>query len=209
FWENSSERYPKLDKIRFCHQLDFATSGLLLAAKSQKAAGAVGKLFKTREISKQYMAIVYGHPKEDKWTIEAPIGKDENDPKGFKMCVLEGAKDSITDFEVLQRGYYTVPGKAFGAEVSKVLVKPRTGRRHQIRVHLQQSGHPIVGDAAYADDSDAFRMFLLAHKLYVPLKDRPLDLTVEPLHRSGSPSCSRHLSTTKPTLRTIPLLSEL
>lgn len=61
---------------------------------------------------------------------------------------------------------------------AQVLVRPESGRRHQIRLHLQMSGHSIVGDAAYSEDRDSHRMFLLAHSLEVPLKERPLNLRV-------------------------------
>jgi len=174
------ERYPDVH-IRFCHQIDFATEGVLLAAKTQAAAGAVGKLFSSRSNKKQYLAIVFGHPASDEWTIDAPITKDEDCPKGFSMKIAaegEEGKQSQTQVEVLARGTLALEGPHKGKPASKVLVRPLSGRRHQIRLHLQLSGHSIVGDAAYSEDRDSHRMFLLAHALHVPLKERPLDLHV-------------------------------
>jgi 23S rRNA-/tRNA-specific pseudouridylate synthase len=125
---------------------------------------------------------VFGHPEQDTWVVDAPITVDETDEKGFKMRVARAdepaGKASQTEVEVLTRGYYNLEGIFKGSPISRVLLRPLTGRRHQIRVHLQLSGYPIVGDSAYANDKDSHRMFLLAHELVVPLPDRPLHVTL-------------------------------
>ena len=176
------------DQVRFCHQLDNATSGVLLSAASKKAAGAAAKLFRERRAKKTYLALVFGHPARDEWTVTAPLGRDPHDPKGFKERVVTSAEEGEkaaamlegkasnkargkaceTRFEVLSRGALTLRGRFFGAPVAKVRVTPLTGRRHQIRVHLSHSGHPIVGDNAYSEDRDSFRTFLHAHVLEMP-----------------------------------------
>ena len=167
-------RYPDWDTIRFCHQLDNATSGVLVAASNKRAAGAAAKLFRERKAQKTYLAIVFGHPEEDEWTVDAAMGRDPEDPKGFKERIDEDdGKACETRFRVLKRGVLTLKGKFEGVPVSKVEVTPVTGRRHQIRVHLMWSGHPIVGDNAYSEDIDSFRTFLHAHKLTMPF-DEPV-----------------------------------
>jgi len=180
----------KWDQVRFCHQLDNATSGVLLSAASKKAAAAAARLFRERRARKTYLALVFGHPTTDTWSVTAPLGRDPHDPKGFKervvtsveegeraAAMLEGkasnkarGKACETRFEVLARGVLTLRGKFLGAPVAKVRVTPVTGRRHQIRVHAAHSGHPIVGDNAYSDDRDSFRTFLHAHVLEMPFE---------------------------------------
>ena len=169
------ERYPGWDTVRFVHQLDNATSGVLVAASNKRAAGRAAKLFRERAARKAYIALVFGHPREDEWTCDAKLGRDPSDPKGFKeRVVVDGEEEGVegkaseTRFKVLQRGTFALRGKHEGADVSKVLVTPITGRRHQIRVHLAHGGYPIVGDAAYSEDKDTFRTFLHAHALTLP-----------------------------------------
>jgi len=171
------ERYSELPGIGFCHQLDFATTGILLAAKSNPAAESVEKLFQKRQVRQSYLALVFGHPERDTWTCEDPISKDENDPKKLKMRRASDGMESSTKFTVLSRGHLALPGPHVGAPISKLLVQPLTDRRHQIRVHCAASGHPIVGDTSYSWDTDTHRMFLLAHSLSVPL---PVDDQVGP-----------------------------
>jgi tRNA pseudouridine32 synthase/23S rRNA pseudouridine746 synthase len=144
----------------------------LVAASSKRAAGAAAKLFRERKARKTYLAIVFGHPESDEWSCDAPMGKDPDDPKGFREKVDESetGKACETRFEVLQRGVCALEGKYKGTPVSKVRVTPVTGRRHQIRVHLMHSGHPIVGDNAYSEDRDSFRTFLHAHVLEMPFE---------------------------------------
>ena len=165
-------RYPDWDTVRFCHQLDNATSGVLVAASNKRAAGAAAKLFRERRARKTYLAIVFGHPEQDEWTVDVPMGRDPDDPKGFRERVdPEHGKACETRFRVLKRGRLNLRGKFEGVPVSKVEVTPVTGRRHQIRLHLQFSGHPIVGDNAYSIDTDSFRTFLHAHKLTLPFDE--------------------------------------
>jgi 23S rRNA-/tRNA-specific pseudouridylate synthase len=179
------------DRVRFCHQLDNATSGVLLSAANKKAAAAAAKLFRERKARKTYLALVFGHPSDDEWTCEVDLGRDPNDPKGFKERVVESIEEGEraaqmlqgkastkargkaceTRFRVLERGTLTLRGKYFGRECAKILVAPVTGRRHQIRVHLAHCGHPIVGDNAYSEDTDSFRTFLHAHVLEMPFPE--------------------------------------
>jgi len=161
-----AHRFPN-EHVRFCHQLDNATSGVLLCALTKKAAGVAAKMFRERRTKKFYSAVVFGWPEEDFWTSTKKIGKDEEDETGFREKVREdeGGKECKTEFEVLKRGYLTLEGKHWNKRVSLVRVRIYTGRRHQIRVHLKDCGFPIVGDAAYADDEDTYRTFLHAEDL--------------------------------------------
>jgi 23S rRNA-/tRNA-specific pseudouridylate synthase len=166
---------------RFCHQLDTATSGVVLTAHTREAAGKAAKLFRDRAAKKKYLAVVFGWPKEDEWTVNAKLGKDPTDVKGFRERVdEENGKASETSFKVLRRGYCTLDGANRGVEVSRLECRPVTGRRHQIRLHLMHSGHPILGDMAYSDDTDSYRMFLHALELVMPFAEETLTFATEP-----------------------------
>jgi len=160
------EQYPE-DHVRFCHQLDNATSGVLLCAFTKKAAAVAAKMFRDRTTKKFYSAIVFGHPERDSWVNESKIGKDENDESGFRECVRvdDKGKECKTEITVVKRGYCNLEGAHYNKPVTLLRVQIFTGRRHQIRVHLQKDGHPILGDAAYANDEDTFRTFLHAEDL--------------------------------------------
>jgi len=165
---------------RFCHQLDTATSGLCLTASTKKAAGDAAKLFRERKAKKRYLAVCFGWPERDSWTAIAKLSKDPDDVKGFKERVdEENGKASETSFRVLKRGYCTLDGLNRNAKVALVECRPVTGRRHQIRLHLMHSGHPILGDQAYSVDSDSFRMFLHALELTMPFDEETMTFTTE------------------------------
>ena len=101
-------RHPDWDTVRFCHQLDNATSGVLVAASNKRAAGAAAKLFRERRARKTYLAIVFGHPKRDEWTVDVPLGRDPDDPKGFRERVEldpdKSGKRARLDFECSRAG---------------------------------------------------------------------------------------------------------
>ena len=166
---------------RFCHQLDTATSGVVLTASTKKAAGEAAKLFRERKAKKTYLAVVFGWPEDDEWTVAAKLSKDHDDPKGFRERVdEENGKPSETSFKVVQRGYCTLDGVNRGVKVTRIRCKPVTGRRHQIRLHLKHSGYPILGDMAYSDDGDSYRMFLHALELVMPFADGELRFATPP-----------------------------
>ena len=156
--------------FRHVHQLDFATSGVLCIALNKRAAGAAGKLFQARAVDKCYLALVDGHTSFDHTRVEAGIGEDASDARGFLMA-LEGAP-GCTAASAATTDVYTVARGALadGRRVSKLLLKPASGRRHQLRLHCVALGHPIVGDVAYSGDHAAPRMCLHAYCLSLPLK---------------------------------------
>ena len=156
-----------LPRCGIMHRLDKETSGLIVISKNQKTFDYLKKLFQTRDIHKNYYALVYGTPKEKSGTINAPLGRI-----GMKRTTqLEGkklidGKESVTEYVTVKNfDKYTL-----------LDVSPKTGRTHQIRVHLKSIGCPIVGDQVYAPKGwqkpkGLTRLFLHAYKLSLPLPD--------------------------------------
>ncbi len=171
------KRYPEIAEVKdvygeklgnwvdlrpgIVHRLDKETSGLLLVAKNQKAFEYLKKLFQERKIKKTYIALVYGQLKNKRGIIETPLGK-----LGTKQTTkIHGKhdlkeKNAITEYGVLKEY----------ASYSLLEVVPKTGRTHQIRVHLGSIGHPVVCDPLYAGKKltcppELGRLFLHAQKL--------------------------------------------
>ena len=120
------------------HRIDKDTSGLLVVAKNDKAHEFLSRQLKDKTLSREYIALVHGRINHDTGTIDAPIGRDLNDRK--KMCVTDlNSKEAITYFKVLERY----------KNASLLEVKLKTGRTHQIRVHMAYINHPIVNDPVY------------------------------------------------------------
>ncbi|MBP9822240.1 MAG: RluA family pseudouridine synthase [Candidatus Pacebacteria bacterium] len=149
------------------HRLDKDTSGLLVVAKTNDSFYYLKSLFQTRKIQKHYYALVYGRPKEGHGTIDAPMGR-----VGLKRTIkLDGkklidGKDAITEWSIAKSyDKYTLMD-----------VAPKTGRTHQIRVHLQSIGCPIAGDPVYGPKgwqkpAGLTRLFLHAYKLEFTTQD--------------------------------------
>ncbi|XP_014326899.1 RNA pseudouridylate synthase domain-containing protein 1 [Xiphophorus maculatus] len=164
--------------FRFCHQLDFSTSGALCVALNKAAAGRAYRCFKDRTVTKAYLSLLRGWVENETQTLDFAIGKNSMEGKTHMMCIegtegCENPKPSQTELMVLEYGVYD------GDPVTKVLLQPLTGRTHQLRVHCSEIGHPIVGDFTYslgADDSP-YRMMLHAYLLQIPLEPQPLLVT--------------------------------
>ena len=126
------------------HRLDKDTSGLLIVAKNDLAHINMSKQIKDREVKKIYIALVKGNIGENEATINMPIGRSTKDRK--KMAVRKDGKEAITHFKVLKRyEKYTL-----------LEIKIDTGRTHQIRVHMAEIGHPVVGDMVYSSGKNEF-----------------------------------------------------
>jgi 23S rRNA pseudouridine1911/1915/1917 synthase len=147
------------------HRLDKLTSGLLVIARNKWTHRGLAQQFKSREVKKEYLALVHGRPRPPSGTIELPLGRDPHDRKKISIHARR-KRMAITHF-CLER--------ALGS-VSLLRIRIETGRTHQIRVHLAQKGYPIVGDALYGGNRDLNlpklaagaglgRIFLHAHHL--------------------------------------------
>ncbi len=135
------------------HRLDKDTSGVMVAAKSDRAHAGLSRLFAAHDIERTYVALTRGAPAPALGRIETLIGRSSTDRK--KMAVLKsGGRTAITDYVVQAR--YAVPAKAGAAPLAaRVACTLHTGRTHQIRVHLASKGAPILGDAVYGSGSPA------------------------------------------------------
>ena len=151
------------------HRLDMDTSGLMLFALTREAQSAIGRQFQQRQTHKTYLARIYGQPTTDSGSVELPLICDWPNRPRQKVCFEQG-KASLTHWRLLRQD----PRDAL------VELTPITGRSHQLRVHMQQLGHPILGDRFYAHDealAGADRLHLHAHKLQIhhPLTGDPIE----------------------------------
>ncbi|OHA00504.1 MAG: hypothetical protein A3C07_01490 [Candidatus Sungbacteria bacterium RIFCSPHIGHO2_02_FULL_47_11] len=146
------------------HRLDKDTSGVMVAARNQKSFEILKELFKTRKVEKIYCAIVCGLMRQKKGTIDFPIGRILKNPTKRGVAVarhgIKGAREARTDFRVIKTS----------KEYSFVELNPKTGRMHQLRVHLKAIGHPVACDRIYGGarvccPSEAGRQLLHAQSL--------------------------------------------
>lgn len=154
------------------HRLDMATSGLMLMARHSRSQVLLSRAFETRQIRKQYIAVVHGRLSGgDDWQlIDLPLAADWP-RRPLQKVDREQGKPSQTRWRVIERGEHS----------TRLLLEPLTGRSHQLRVHLQAIGHAIVGDALYGNEADrtgppAPRLMLHASALALrhPVSERPL-----------------------------------
>jgi 23S rRNA pseudouridine1911/1915/1917 synthase len=166
------------------NRLDRETSGVIIVAKNSEVAGELGKALEARAVEKEYLAIVHGNIRDDHGLIDAPLGKDEHSIVAVKDCVRPDGAQSQTEFWVERRfngapasgtassrswsSSFSLPAgntlkrelqpavPEAGAPFTLLRLVPRTGRKHQIRIHLAHIGHPIVGDKLYGGDEDLY-----------------------------------------------------
>lgn len=136
------------------HRLDKDTSGLILVAKNRVAQADLSEQFKSRSVSKAYIVLVRGRLTPEKGIIEAAIGRDPRNRQ--RMAVVSRGREARTNYRVVK----------YVGDYSLLEIKPETGRTHQIRVHLQAIGFPVVGDSRYGVKSPHLsRQFLHAAKI--------------------------------------------
>lgn len=134
-------------------RLDRETSGLVLVAKNRRAAGYFSRLLQRREVEKEYLAVVHGWPGWDEKQVDGPIlraGDVGESVIWLRQRVHTDGRDCATRFQV-ERRFENRRGR-----FSLLRCFPKTGRMHQIRVHLEFANHPIVGDKIYGDDGRAY-----------------------------------------------------
>ena len=124
------------------HRIDKDTSGLLVAAKTERAHRSLGKQFAAHAIERVYTALVWGAPRANAGVIDAPLARAATDRK--KIAVMTSGRVARTHYEVIER--FSARGRTIA---SLVRLKLETGRTHQIRVHMAHIGHPLVGDQTY------------------------------------------------------------
>ena len=152
-------RYPDALVV---HRLDMATSGLILMARGADWQRAYSRLFAERAVQKRYIAVVHGLLEQDSGQIDLPLIADWPNRPRQKVDAILG-KPSLTLYRVVARDQLT--------NRTRVELQPVTGRSHQLRVHLEALGHPIVGDRLYAPlawQNEAMRLLLHSQELSLP-----------------------------------------
>ena len=161
------ERFPQVagvgddpvNRPGIVHRLDKDTSGLMVAALNQSTFEGLKQLFMDHKVEKTYWAIVCGKPREMQGVIAAPIGRLVANPlkRGIEQgrSRIRGAREAVTEYKVLRAG----------TDYSLVELKPKTGRMHQLRVHMLHLGHPILGDDKYGRRESYPRLALHAQSI--------------------------------------------
>jgi RluA family pseudouridine synthase len=168
-----------LDALRFglpkppglAHRLDRDTSGCLVLGRHRKALARLGRLFASGRVEKVYWAVVHGRPPRDEGRIDLPLAKVSRDRRSWWMRVSHEGRPAVTDWRLL--------GAAGG--LSWLELRPRTGRTHQLRVHLAELGCPIVGDVVYGrpDEDGLVPLQLHARAVTLPLYPNRAPVHVE------------------------------
>lgn len=145
------------ERAGIVHRLDRATSGVIMGAKTVKALSFLQKQFSARKVKKTYVAIVSGHLRQKEAIIDMPIERNPKAPATFR--VGPNGKSAQTHYKVLQES----------KKASLIELTPETGRTHQLRVHMTQAGHPIIGDPLYGTGTYGDRLYLHALSLEITL----------------------------------------
>lgn len=163
-----SEDEEYVNRSGIVHRLDKDTSGVLVAAKSLEAFQFLQKEFKDRNILKEYVAVVHDRVEDEIIEIDAPLGRNPNTP--LKIAVVSGGKTAFTRIEKIKDIEIELDNNKIAYTLVKV--SPKTGRTHQIRIHLAAIGHPIAGDSIYCSnnllklDENLFKRLML-HARYL------------------------------------------
>jgi 23S rRNA pseudouridine1911/1915/1917 synthase len=145
-------------QVSLINRLDRETSGIILVAKHAAAARACSMALERGEIAKEYLAVVTGWPEREEWSVDEPIlrqGEVGDSRIWLKRTIHPSGASAHTDFRVIRRHTHPKHGP-----LSLVHCIPKTGRTHQIRVHLAFSGHPVVGDKIYGPSEECYLEFI-------------------------------------------------
>jgi 23S rRNA pseudouridine1911/1915/1917 synthase len=162
---------PEPARAGIVHRLDKDTSGLIVAAKDLEAQVFLAEQFKGRSVRKEYLAILRGRPAPESGRIADRLGRDRRDRKRF-ASVEAGGKAAVTDYRVLASWSSAGSGSARSESYSFVSLRPKTGRTHQLRVHMAGLGTPILGDPVYGRKDGRFpeaTLMLHAYRLRISL----------------------------------------
>jgi len=168
------------------NRLDRETSGITVIARTSESARELRRTWESREVEKQYLAVVHGRVENPDGIVDAPLGEDLSSKVAIKDCVRPDGSAARTEYWVEAHLEHEVPsehGEVGETELkpfSLLRLKPRTGRKHQIRIHLAHLGHPIVGDKIYGGDEDLY-LALVENRL-TPAQRRRLILPHHALH---------------------------
>ncbi len=158
------------DRPGIVHRLDRDTSGLMLVARTERAHRRLGRMMRDRDIERRYLALVHGEF-PPALTIDRPIGRDPR--RRTRQAVVQvGGKEAITHFRTVERV----------GNLTLVEARLETGRTHQVRVHLEAAGHPVVGDPLYGQGRAAHgldRQFLHAYRLGLPHPETGEEMSFE------------------------------
>jgi 23S rRNA pseudouridine1911/1915/1917 synthase len=147
-------------QISIVNRLDRETSGLVLIAKNSETARQFGLMMQNQLVAKEYLAIVWGWPEWERRIVDAPLarqGAHTTSAIWLKQAILAAGAAAVTEFVVDRRFTRETPA---GDKFSVIRAIPRTGRTHQIRVHLASIGHPVVGDKIYGPDEQLYLRFI-------------------------------------------------